>query len=254
MISKFKLVTAITIFCLLSIGCSAVIPADPTEAEAEPDAAAEAVEIEPTAESEVEANDEVTEAETEMEESEATEAEAEVEESAEVADADTSETAPESVTDENVEIYLTDTLDGILNGYCLDIAGGNQNVDPANGLQAHTCYSYQGDLGTDQVFGTARFVDDVLYMPIYDVCAQVASLDAGAEIGLATCDGSDLQSIVFGEDGTIRPAGAPDLCFTANAESRFGRGSDHQIRDLSLEVCSEDLAGYQQWATRIGLN
>ena len=35
-----------------------------------------------------------------------------------------------------VEIALTDQLDGNINLYCLDIAGGNENVDPANGLQA----------------------------------------------------------------------------------------------------------------------
>ncbi|MEL6526334.1 MAG: DUF3500 domain-containing protein, partial [Chloroflexota bacterium] len=53
------------------------------------------------------------------------------------------------VVSEQVEITLIDPLDGVTNSYCIDIAGGNENVDPANGLQAHTCYSYQGDLGTD---------------------------------------------------------------------------------------------------------
>jgi Ricin-type beta-trefoil lectin domain len=151
---------------------------------------------------------------------------------------------------ENVEITLVDDLDGILNGYCLDIAGGNENVDPANGLQAHTCYSYQGALGTDQMFDTEQFADNVLYMPEYDVCAELISLEAGSEVGLASCDGNELQSFALSESGTISPTSAPEMCFTAAAESRLGRGSDHQIRDLSLELCSDDLALYQQWRTR----
>ena len=48
----------------------------------------------------------------------------------------------------DVEVTLKNRLDGNLNGYCLDIRGGGQNIGPANGLQAHTCYSYRGDLGS----------------------------------------------------------------------------------------------------------
>jgi len=152
----------------------------------------------------------------------------------------------------SVEVNLIDRLDGMLTGYCLDIAGGNESVDPANGLQAHTCYSYQGDLGTDQVFDDSLFADGVLYMPVYEVCAQVDSAAAGSAISLATCDGSDLQSVVFEADGTIRPATATDLCITAGSESRTGRSGDHQIRDLSVETCSDDLASLQQWSWRTG--
>lgn len=166
------------------------------------------------------------------------------------------ETAAEEATEvvsEEVEVVLLDVLDGNINNYCLDIAGGNQDIDPNNGLQAHTCYSYQGDLGTDQIFDTAGFVDNVLYMPIYDVCVEVASIEAGAEIGLATCDGSDLQSFLFADSGTISPASATELCFTAGSESRTGRSADHQIRDLTLEACSDELAAYQQWGSRTSL-
>ncbi len=158
------------------------------------------------------------------------------------------------VVSEQVEITLIDPLDGVTNSYCLDIAGGNENVDPSNGLQAHTCYSYQGDLGTDQIFDTAGFASGILYMPIYDVCAQVASVAAGAELALATCDGSDLQSFVFGEGGTISPASDTSLCVTASAETRFGRSGDHQISDTALAACSDDQAIYQQWGYRSTLD
>ena len=149
-----------------------------------------------------------------------------------------------------VEIALTDQLDGNINLYCLDIAGGNQNVDPANGLQAHTCYSYRGDLGTDQVFDETKFAENTLSMPIYEVCASAATLEAGAEVGLAACDGGEAQQMSFGEDGTIRPVAAENLCFTAGEDTRTGRSSDHQIKALSLEECSEEAAPRQTWRAR----
>lgn len=118
---------------------------------------------------------------------------------------------------ESVEVALVDELDGILNGYCLDIAGGNQNVDPANGLQGHTCYSYQGDLGTDQVFDTEKFENNILYMPIYDVCVEVVSIEAGSEVGLATCvEDNDLQSFTFANGGVISPVSNPELCLQSS--------------------------------------
>ena len=123
---------------------------------------------------------------------------------------------------ESVEVALIDILDGVTSSYCLDIAGGNQNIDIAKGLQAHTCYSYRGEIGTDQKFTTSRFAGDELYMPDFDVCATATALAEGATIGLASCDRSDLQSISFSGNGTISMAAAPQLCFTAATESRFG--------------------------------
>lgn len=151
---------------------------------------------------------------------------------------------------ERVEITLTEDLDGILNSYCLDIAGGNRNVDPENGLQAHTCYSYQGALGTDQIFETERFADGVLYMPEYEVCAEMIGISEGAKITLAACTGDDLQSIAMRDDGTVGPVADASLCFTAAQDSRFGRGSQHQIKDLTLETCGGDAAPFQTWRTR----
>ncbi len=153
---------------------------------------------------------------------------------------------------EKVEINLKDKLDGILSEYCLDIAGGNQNVDTSKGLQAHTCYSYKGSLGTDQVFDTEKFADNVLYMPEYDVCATLESLKTGAKVNLASCDGSALQTINFSAAGTISPVAAPTLCFTAGESTRMGRGgtSQHQIKSLTLEVCSDALASSQNWSSR----
>lgn len=148
----------------------------------------------------------------------------------------------------NVEIVLSDKLDGILSEYCLDIAGGNQDVDPANGLQVHTCYSYKGELGTDQVFDTSTFADNSLSMPIYDVCVSLSSLEAGAEVELSDC--ANATAITFTGNGTISPVDAPEMCFTASEDSRTGKGSQHQIRDLTLETCDESKASYQNWEVR----
>ncbi len=153
---------------------------------------------------------------------------------------------------EKVEITLVDQLNGILNGYCFDVAGGNRNIDISKGLQTHTCYSYRGELGEDQIFETSHLSDNQLYMPNYDVCATLTGLEAGAKLGLATCNNSELQSISFSDSGKISPVAAPDLCLTAGEETRFGRGgtSQHQIKTLTLEACSDDKSAYQTWRTR----
>lgn len=163
--------------------------------------------------------------------------------------ADTPQTITEPI--ENVEITLIDVLDGVTSSYCLDIAGGNQNIDISNGLQAHTCYSYRGEIGTDQKFDPARFGSNELYMPDFEVCATVSALAEGASIGLAACDGSDLQTVSFSGGGAISMVAAPQLCFTAGTESRFGRSDVHQIKALSLEACSPDRDAYQMWRGRV---
>ena len=155
-----------------------------------------------------------------------------------------------TVASENVEITLVDVLDGVTSSYCIDIAGGNQNIDITKGLQAHTCYSYRGEIGADQTFATSRFANNELYMPEFEVCASVTSLEAGSSIGLAACDGSDLQKVSFSGSGTISMVASPDLCFTAAEESRFGRSQVHQIKGLSLETCSSKIAAYQEWRGR----
>lgn len=153
-----------------------------------------------------------------------------------------------------VEISLKHNLDGFLSGYCLDIKGGGKNVDPANGLQSHTCYSYRGALGTDQIFETSRFKDNQLYMPKFDVCAQLSAIEVGATVTLAQCDGNNLQDISFLSDGTIRPVEADNLCLSAGLATTRGRGgtSDHQIKTLTLQECSSERSIFQQWMSRSG--
>ncbi|MBX2802251.1 MAG: RICIN domain-containing protein [Myxococcales bacterium] len=161
------------------------------------------------------------------------------------------QTEPEvEVRPGEVEIVLADQLDGILNGYCLDIAGGNRNVDTSKGLQAHTCYSYKGSLGTDQIFDSTKFAEGTLSMPRYSVGATLSGLSAGDTVALAPCDDRPLQQLVFTGTGTITARQAPQMCLTAADATRAGGGSQHQIKTLTLETCDAGLSARQQWRTR----
>ena len=150
-----------------------------------------------------------------------------------------------------VEVYVTDMLDNIQSGYCLDIAKGQgASANPDDGLQAHTCYSPSGEVFVDQAFDSRQFADGVLFMPEFDVCVQAPSTDAGASVELATCDGSDAQSWSFDGEGTIAPASAPEMCLTLAEETRTGRSAENQMKALSLESCSDEAAASQTWAYR----
>ncbi len=156
---------------------------------------------------------------------------------------------------ETVEINLVDLLDNTQNGYCLDISGGQgADADPANGLQGHTCYSPSGEIFVDQGFDSDRFAAGALYMPAFQVCAEVADLKAGAAVGLAACDNSPEQSFAFSGNGTITPASAPDLCLTLGKDTRSGRSATNQIKALSLAECDTDQAAYQIWGHRTAAN
>ena len=152
----------------------------------------------------------------------------------------------------DVEVTLKDRLDGNLNGYCLDIRGGGQNIDPSQGLQAHTCYSYRGDLGTDQAFDPELIAGGEFKVIAFDVCATMEGTEAGAEVALTACDGSELQQFDLSASGRISPKSATGMCLTAGNETTFGMGgtSPHQIKTLTLQQCSDTLAAYQEWYTR----
>lgn len=152
---------------------------------------------------------------------------------------------------ENVEIYVVDMLDNIQNGYCIDIAKGRgEAANPADGLQAHTCYSPSGEVLVDQAFDPDQFADGVLYMPEFDVCMQAPSTEAGASVELAACDGSAAQAWAFSGEGTIAPASAPEMCLTLTGETRTGRSDQNQMIAMTLQACSDEKAAYQTWSNR----
>lgn len=151
---------------------------------------------------------------------------------------------------ENVEIALTAALDTTTNAYCFDIKGGGQNVDPAGGLQAHTCYSYRGELGPDQAVTTASLDNGQFLIEGFDVCVAMSALEEGASVALESCEANDLQMFDFVQNGKISPKAAPDMCVTIGDETSHGRAIRHQIRTLSLEKCSDELADRQNWYSR----
>lgn len=152
----------------------------------------------------------------------------------------------------DVEVTLKDNLDGDLNGYCLDIKGGGRNIDPTRGLQAHTCYSYRGELGGDQAIDPEGIARGQFELRAFDVCATTDGTEAGSEIALSACDDSESQQFEVAESGTISPKSAPSMCLTAGEETSFGGGgtSPHQIKSLTLQACGDELAAYQAWYTR----
>ena len=60
-----------------------------------------------------------------------------------------------SQADDNVEIYLLNQLDDP-RGFCIDIKGHKFKAQINKGLQAHTCYSYQGEISPDQGFNSLK--------------------------------------------------------------------------------------------------
>jgi hypothetical protein len=152
---------------------------------------------------------------------------------------------------DNVEVYITDLLDNIQNGYCLDIAKGKgASANPADGMQAHTCYSPLGEVLVDQAFDSVKFSEGVLYMPEFDVCVQASSIVSGASVELVTCNGSEAQKWVFDGEGSIAPTAAPKMCLTLSEETRTGRSDQNQMKAITLVACSDDLASFQMWSHR----
>ena len=148
-------------------------------------------------------------------------------------------------------MYVTDLLDNIQNGYCLDIAKGKgADANPDDGLQAHTCYSPLGEVLVDQAFDPEKLAEGVLYMPEFDVCVQAPSAEAGAALELAACDESEAQSWAFDGEGTLSPSANPELCVTLAEETSTGRSDENQIKALTLETCSDDMVESQTWANR----
>lgn len=153
---------------------------------------------------------------------------------------------------DSVEVVLIDKLDGNLSGYCLDIVGGGSNINPDNGLQAHTCYSYRGELGSDQIVDSSGIDNGVIHLSELDVCATLANFNANTKVDLEDCSDNAQQQFIFAENGQITPKEATNMCLTAGKETSFGRNgtSPHQIKTLSLQACQDELAAYQQWRTR----
>ena len=72
---------------------------------------------------------------------------------------------------ETVEVYLLNTLNDS-RGYCIDMKGYKTNADINKSLQAHSCYSYQGEISVDQGFDIAKITDEEFYIRHFKVCVE----------------------------------------------------------------------------------
>ena len=156
------------------------------------------------------------------------------------------------VLGEWVEIHLIDLLDED-RGYCLDIKGFKSRAKIERGLQAHTCYSYQGNIAIDQAFDSFEFGKNRLYLPPFDVCVRAESMRLAGSLKLQECKEGKLQKFGWDKKGRIYLIENPGLCITAApGEARKGGGGSprHLIRNISIEQCSELLKPFQQWGFR----
>lgn len=150
-----------------------------------------------------------------------------------------------------VEVKLIDQIDEP-RGYCLDIAGGRGTSAPLDrGLQAHTCYDYNGGLLEDQSFDAQLIEQGQFKITYFDVCMTADGTQANAAILLDACKQLDTQKFSLESSGQLILQAKPDLCVTASStEKREGRGGTpvHVMRPLSLQLCSEDNSAYQKWS------
>ena len=157
----------------------------------------------------------------------------------------------EQASNEYYEIYLLEQLNEN-RGYCIDIKGSKLNADPDNGLQAHTCYSYQGEVSVDQGFDNVKIDEDEFYMPFFDVCMEAKNTSASSTLNLNGCNKNEKQKFKFNNKAEIVLNDNNNLCLTVSENSREGGGGTptHLIRDLILDNCSTDISTRQRWGLR----
>ena len=164
-----------------------------------------------------------------------------------------SQSQDQIINDSSVEVYLLSDLDEP-RGFCLDIRGYKSSANIDRGLQAHTCYSYQGSVAVDQGFDAKKLKDNTFYIPEFNVCMEVERAEAGSSLILKACNDTQPQKFIFNDSGTIVLASNEDLCLSiSQQESKEGGGGNpvHLIRDISMENCETSLKSYQTWGIRI---
>ena len=148
-----------------------------------------------------------------------------------------------SQADDNVEIYLLNQLDDP-RGFCIDIRGHKLKAKIDKGLQAHTCYSYQGKISPDQGFDSLKLTKNQFFLPSFNVCMEASSLKASKNLKLEKCDRNKFQNFEWSNKNEIRLISNRKLCLTVDQlQSKKGGGGTpvHLMRNLSLELCNKSL-------------
>ena len=156
------------------------------------------------------------------------------------------------VSAEMVEIYSLDQMDD-QRSFCIDIRGHKSKAKVNLGLQAHTCYSYQGSIAVDQGFDSLGLDENKFYLSAFNVCMEAASNTASAALRLNKCQDEELQKFEWDSNDRINLISNIKLCLTVTqGKSRKGGGGSpvHLIRNLSLELCGDTLQAFQMWGAR----
>ena len=159
---------------------------------------------------------------------------------------------PNIVLGEIVEIYSLNQMDED-RGFCIDIRGHKSKAKVNRGLQAHSCYSYQGEIAVDQGFDSTNLMEKQFFLPAFNVCMGAVTVTSLASLQLRKCQNGQLQRFDWDKEGRIRLMDDESLCLTvAQGESRKGGGGSpvHLIRNLSIEICSVKLKLFQRWGMR----
>ena len=157
-----------------------------------------------------------------------------------------------SQANDSIEIYLLNQLDDS-RGFCIDIKGHKLKAQINKGLQAHTCYSYQGEISPDQGFNSLKLTKNQFFLPVFNTCMEASSLTPSAELRLRKCNRNKLQNFEWSNKKQIRLISNRKLCLTVDqGQSKKGGGGTpvHLMRNLSLELCSKSLNPYQAWGVR----
>ena len=152
---------------------------------------------------------------------------------------------------EKVEVYLLNTLNDS-RGYCIDMMGYKNNSDVNKSLQAHTCYSYQGEISVDQGFDKVKIDNEEFYIRYFNVCMEADGIEKSSTLRLNSCDKNINQKFILQSDGKIQPKSNLNLCLTVSENFREGGGGNplHLIRALNLENCDDKLSSRQKWGIR----
>ena len=148
-----------------------------------------------------------------------------------------------------VEIQLKEKLDES-RGFCIDIRGYKQRAMVQKGLQAHSCYSYQGQISVDQAFDAGLLKQNIFFMPAFDVCMETEGRFKGASLILSECRNIGFQKFEITHNNRIKLVGKSSFCLAiGEGKSKKGGGGTppHLMRPITLEYCSTEKPRYITW-------
>ena len=154
---------------------------------------------------------------------------------------------------EIVELQLQDKLDE-KRGFCIDIRGHKERAKVKKGLQAHSCYSYQGTIAVDQAFDRDLLKQGLFFMPAFDVCMEAEGYFKNAKLMLNECSDEAFQKFELTKNDMIKIKSKPEFCVVISSKkSRQGGGGapPHLIRSLVIEDCLKVDRKYSTWRVNV---